>query len=194
MGENITALAQKLFDRFFIVQTDPWTSEVSRKRILIAIFLFSLVLGAISLPRYINPANGISKEKRDQQRIDDLDALKNALIAYQNKTGLLPANDPSHRFKIGGVGSHQDPEKNWLGVDLSCCIEKVPVDPYFAMNAGAPYPYRYVTNGFAFKLDTYLEANVDNLMQDDGGILNDDGTPTNNRARYEVGTDLSLGF
>jgi hypothetical protein len=194
MGEKIAALARKIFEKFFIVQTDPWTREVSRKRILVAAFLFSLVLGALSLPRYINPANGISKERRDQQRVADLDVLKNALIAYQDKTGLLPANDPVHRFKIGGIGSPQDPKNNWLGADLSCCIQKVPVDPSIPHNYGAPYPYRYVTNGYSFKLDAYLEANVDNLMQDDGGILNDSGTSTNNQARYEVGTDLSLGF
>lgn len=194
MGEKVAVLARTIFEKFFIVQTDPWTREVSRKRILIAAFLFSLVLGAFSLPRYINPADGISKERRDQQRTADLEALKNALIAYQAKTGLLPANDPNHRFKVGGVGSLQDPKKNWLGVDLSCCIQKVPVDPYFPASNIAPYAYRYVTNGFSFKLDAFLEANVDDKMQNDGGTLNDFGTPRTNRARYEVGTDLSLGF
>jgi hypothetical protein len=194
MGEKIAALTRKIFERFFVVQTDPWTREASRKRILIALFLFFLILGAFSLPRYIHPANGISQEKRDQQRIADLDALKNALIAYQGKTALLPANDPVHRFKIGGIGSPSDPKKNWLGVDLSCCIQKVPVDPYFPASNIAPYAYRYVTNGFSFKLDAFLEANIDDQMQNDGGTLNDFGTPRTNRARYEVGTDLSLGF
>jgi len=194
MGEKIAALAQKIFEKFFVVQTDPWTREVSRKRILLALFLFSLILGSFTLPRYIHPADGVSKEKRDQQRISDLEVLKNALIAYQAKTGLLPANDPVRRFKVGGVGSLQDPKHNWLGVDLSCCIQKVPVDPYFPASNIAPYAYRYVTNGFSFKLDAYLEANVDDRMQNDGGTLNDFGTPRTNGARYEVGTDLSLGF
>lgn len=175
----------------FTVQIDPLTRKVSKSRIfLVLLFIFLLGVFIYSLI----PFEEFNVESRDRQRISDLNILKSAILEFQKDNGRLPDNRPNTRFLVGGKNSLSVPNNNWLGVDLTKYLKKVPTDPKFAATSTAPYAYRYITNGFSFKLDAYLEQNETNLMQEDGGIYNDAGVPQNNRARYELGTDLSLRF
>lgn len=191
---KLKGFAKKIFEVIFVVQVDPWTREVGKKRV----FLFSILVIVAVFGLIFNltqrPLEKAGQQKNDQKRISDLEKLKTALISYQQDLGQLPKIPAGTRFLVGGKGSADDPKNNWLGVDLSKYLGSVPVDPAFLSNSTAPYPYRYTTDKGSFKLDAYLETNPGSLIQSDGGILNDFGNPTNNRARYEVGTNLFLRF
>lgn len=191
---KLLSIFKKIVESLFVVQVDPWTREVSKKRVAIFIFFILLILIGAILAITVNPIEKIAQQKNDQQRIGDLEKLRQVLISYQAETGQLPKLPADTRFSVGGKGSAAKSENNWLGVDLSKYTGSVPVDPKFVVGSTAPYPYRYTTDGSTFKLDAYLERNENNLMQKDSGILNEFGNPVTNKTRYEVGTNLFLKF
>lgn len=191
---RIANLLKKIAESLFVVQVDPWTREVNKRRVTVFIVVVFLIIGGIIFNTMVKPLDVLRAADNDKKRILDLDKLKVALIKFQEDTGNLPQISQGVRFLAGGVGSSTTTSANWLGVDLSKYLDSVPIDPKFLQNSTAPYPYRYTTDGFSFKLDAYLETNPDNLMQLDGGVFNEFGNSVNNRTRYEVGTNLLLRF
>lgn len=185
---------KRIFESLFVVQVDPWTKKVSQKRIALSVSFIAFAGLFLVLNSVFKPFDLLSQNKNDQQRIADLEKLKLAIINFQKNTGEIPKIPVGYRFLTGGVDSANSPSDNWLGVDLSKYLASVPVDPKFGQNSTAPYPFRYTADGILFKLDAFLEANSNNLMQQDGGILNMPGNSYDNRSRYEVGTGLSLKF
>ena len=186
----LKGFAQKIF----LTQVDPWTKKISLVKITLAATFFLLITVSVAFLLYSKPFEKRKMISADKQRVQDLQILKTALISYQEDFGQLPKVSEGVRFLTGGRDSPTEVENNWLGVNLSKYAKLVPVDPKFLSNSTAPYAYRYTTDGVTFKLDAFLQVNSDNLMQQDGGIANIKGTPVNNRARYEVGTNLLLGF
>ncbi len=182
---------KKIFLSAFTIQIDPLTRKVSKTKILLILQVLIFIVLVFS---FTNPLEGINQESRDRQRVADLNALKVVLTKFQEDTRRLPDNGENGRFRIGGKDSLVDSTNNWLGVNLESYLQVVPKDPKFGATSTAPYGYRFKTNGFDFKLDAFLENDDGDLMQLDGGIYNDPGRPQNNRARFEVGTDLSLSF
>ena len=178
-------LLKRFVEGMFVVQVDPWTREVGKKRIAIFTAAVVVIAAGIIFNIVAKPLETLQAGQNDKKRIENLEKLKLALVNFQKDTGNLPQVPSGVRFLAGGIGSPAAPGNNWFGVDLSKYLATVPVDPKFSQDSTAPYPFRYTADGILFKLDAYLETNSGNLMQQDGGVL---------RSRYEVGTGLSLKF
>lgn len=194
MFSAIDKLLNNLAQAVFTRQVDPYNREISKLRVTIAgILIFLFLIGWI-INSTIDPIGNFQSQKRDEQRIADLKILEKAILDYQSvNNNQLPPNNLNGKFKVGGKDSLNFSEDNWLGVKLPT-LKTVPTDPKFPKSSTAPFAYRYKTNGVSFKIDAYLETNPNNLMQSDYGFFNAPGIPTNNLARYELGTDLSIEF
>ncbi|HEY5601164.1 MAG TPA: hypothetical protein VIK81_03690 [Patescibacteria group bacterium] len=193
MALGLGNIFDSLIKTFFYVQTDPYNKEISKLRVFIVVSVLVVISIFLLIQSFYNPIGQFEALERDKQRIEDLKMLEKAILDYQLANNKLPPNLQNGEYRIGGNDSPSSSEDNWLGVNF-VSLETIPTDPLYLKSSTAPYPYRYKTNGASFKLDAFLETNPNNLMQSDGGLLNAIGAPTNNLARYEVGTDLSIRF
>ena len=167
----------------------------------------SIVLSLLGFLLYLYNPSEKARQKRDNQRIADLEILKKSIDIYLANNGNESAsmcdgckldNDVfasqpvtlKSTISTKVVNSSAVNITGWIPIDFSLNakinetpLSQLPQDPVNLV----PYVYTYSPgkNG-VYKLTAVLEsAQNDNLEADDGGT--DD-------ARYEIGTGLSLPF
>ena len=172
------------------------------RQLLVGIFLIFIILGAVLY--FYNPQEK-ARQKRDEQRIADLEYLKKSIDIYLTNNGNESADMcdgckldsdifASQSVTLKGTSSTKVISSSavnitgWIPIDfsLNAKINETPLSqlPQDPVNLD-PYVYTYTPgkNG-GYKLTVALEsAQNDTLEVDDGGT--DD-------TRYEVGTGLNL--
>lgn len=165
--------------------------------LLIVIAILAVLATVVVL--VLNPAEYL-RQARDSQRLNDLDAVKNALNLYVVSTsspslGTCPATGrctsaPADGNPFTGVcavaaGTGID-GTGWVDTNLSTLtggapLPRLPLDP--TNSEGLFYGYRCDNTALKFELDTKLESTKYSPMAGtDGGA---------NAAYYETGTILS---
>ena len=176
--------------------------RVYLRQLLVGFFLLFIILGAVL---YVYNPNEKARQKRDNQRIADLEYLKKSIDIYLTNNGNESVSMcdgckldsdifASQPIILKGTSSTKVINSNavnitgWVPIDfsLNAKINETPLSqlPQDPLNID-PHVYTYTPgkNG-GYKLTAALESTSnDDLEADDGGIDN---------TRYEIGTDLSL--
>ena len=153
---------------------------------LVVIAIIAILAGAVLLA--INPAETM-KKGRDSTRLSDMDTLRTAInmALAEGAITLVDMSGTSKNSLTGGQSAKCD------GYGYVMCAITSPSSPGLAKYIPAlpkdpinkdDNVYTFLSNATDYEIDAYLESAGNKLkMENDGG---------NDKARFEVGTDLTL--